>query len=66
MSKSLLCRVPDDLELKPVERSDVKKINSAWPGKFENSEKFLEDLVEYNTSMGLYSKKGELIAWNMR
>lgn len=61
------CRVPDDLELKPVRREHAKKINALWPGKFENSEKFLEDAIQLNPSMGLYNKKtGEILAWNMR
>lgn len=58
--------LPDDLELKPLEREHVKRINAAWSGKLQGSEKFLEDCIVLNPSMGVYRKNGELLAWNMR
>lgn len=64
---ALTFRAPDGFELKPVGKEHVKKINENWTGKFSTSEKFLEQAIEYNPSMGLYDKNnGELIAWNMR
>lgn len=59
-------RAPEGFELKPLTTDLIKKINKAWPGRFANSEKFIEEAIKYNPSMGLYDKDGELVAWNMR
>jgi hypothetical protein len=64
--KKIYYSVPEGFELKSLRKEHVKKINDAWISKFKNSEKFLEDLIEFNPSMGLYDSDGELLAWNMR
>ncbi|CRL01454.1 CLUMA_CG014315, isoform A [Clunio marinus] len=58
--------IPSNIELKPIRHEDLEKINSLWSGKFKDSEKFLEELIKYNPSVGVYNKKGEILAWNMR
>lgn len=62
----MFCSLPDDLELKPLRKEHAGKINEAWHSKFSDSKQFIEDAIEYNLSMGMYNKKDELIAWNMR
>ena len=59
-------RVSEGLEIKPVGKEHAKKISEAWLVKFANSEKFISDLLEFNPSMGIYDKTGELLAWSIR
>lgn len=51
--------------MKPLDVANVEKVNSAWPQKFEGSEKFILYSIENHLSVGLFDDHDELIAWSM-
>lgn len=48
-----------------MSKIDAVKMNSVWPRAHEGSQQLLELLIEVNPSVGLYTDKGELVAWSV-
>lgn len=43
----------------------VDKVNSAWPHRFEGSEKFMLYSIQNHLNLGLFNENDELIAWSL-
>lgn len=60
-------KVPEELILKPLDKSYGKEVFENYPHREEEREGTFELLIEMNPSMGLFSKEnGELLAWCLR
>lgn len=47
--------MPEGFELKSVSIKDASLINSRWAGRHNNSEILIQELIKYNSSLGLYN-----------
>ncbi|XP_018560931.1 uncharacterized protein LOC108903292 isoform X2 [Anoplophora glabripennis] len=55
---------PPDVYIKQLDKSYANFINSIWPHRYEDSEKFIELLIEMNDSYGVFLKStNELVSW---
>lgn len=53
--------------LAPLNTSHAEIMNSVWPHKYENSEKYLATVLELNGGIGLFSKQdNELRSWILK
>lgn len=60
----IIFRCPTDVYIKKLDQSHVDTINSVWPHRYENSEKFISLLIEMNDSFGVFLKStDELVSW---
>ncbi|TMW43518.1 hypothetical protein DOY81_011401 [Sarcophaga bullata] len=60
-------KCPDSLVLRSLSVEDAKIINDVWYSRQNGSLEFIETLIKYNISLGLYKKDtDELIAWCTR
>ncbi|XP_075154033.1 uncharacterized protein LOC142227390 [Haematobia irritans] len=58
---------PEKYEVRPLSVPDATTINNLWYSRQEGSLDFLETLIAYNISLGVYAKDtNELIAWCTR
>lgn len=53
------------MTLKPLNPTNVEKVNSAWPHRFEGSEKFVLYSIVNHLSIGLFDENDELLAWTL-
>lgn len=61
---NLTFETPEGCEIKSLSVDDTLKVNSIWPHRSPGSEKFIENCIKYNTSIGIYDKSNnELLAW---
>lgn len=44
----------------------MDKVNSAWPHRYEGSDKFISYSIKFHMSIGLFDDKDELLAWSLR
>lgn len=57
-------KVPEDLEMRSLTKSDASNINNLWPHRFPGSEEYLKNLIVHNISLGLFNKNSnEVVAW---
>ncbi|KAL7043377.1 hypothetical protein ACKWTF_001480 [Chironomus riparius] len=63
-AKNLNYEVPKGLVIRELNISDIDKVNSAWPNRYNGSDKLLSYCIDTNFSLGLIDEKsGELLAW---
>ncbi|KAJ8924213.1 hypothetical protein NQ315_007004 [Exocentrus adspersus] len=53
---------PDDVYIKKLDTADAKLVDSEWPRRYENSEKFVKLLIEMNGAYGIYLKSNNKLA----
>lgn len=46
--------------------SNVKKVNSVWPHRYEGSEEFIAYSIKYHLNVGIFNDDDELLAWSLR
>lgn len=57
------CSVPNEVQLKPLEKMHGKQINDWWPYRYKTSQSYIESAIQYNGSLGLFDKiSGNLVA----
>jgi len=61
-----LLRPPSGITLRKLEIEDAPYINEIWPHRSEGSVKFVENLIDYNISIGACDNNGKLVAWCLR
>ena len=49
----------------PLTLSNVVKINSAWPHRYDGSDQFVAYSIKFHLSLGLFDGNGELLAWSL-
>uniref|UniRef100_A0A1I8P225 N-acetyltransferase domain-containing protein n=2 Tax=Stomoxys calcitrans TaxID=35570 RepID=A0A1I8P225_STOCA len=58
---------PEGFEVRPLSVSDAATVNNLWYSRQDGSLDFLESVITYNISLGVYRKDtNELIAWCTR
>lgn len=62
----LVLRLPENMRLGPLSDAHVNKINTAWPHRYDGSEKFISYSVKYHMSIGLFDVNDDLVAWSLR
>lgn len=68
LSKTKACKmsyvVPEEVELRKLERKEAKLINSEWPYRYPESESFIASLIDLNGGYGIYLKQtNQLVSW---
>ncbi|KAJ8924216.1 hypothetical protein NQ315_007007 [Exocentrus adspersus] len=55
---------PEEVYMKQLDTTHAHFVNSLWPHRYEDSEKYVALLIEMNDSYGLFLKStGELVCW---
>lgn len=55
--------VPNDVQLKPLEKEHGRILNEWWPFRYKASLRYMESAIEHNLGLGLFDKStGELVA----
>ncbi|XP_041776379.1 uncharacterized protein LOC121595948 isoform X3 [Anopheles merus] len=55
--------VPNEVQLKPLEKMHGEQINEWWPYRYKTSQSYIESAIQYNGSLGLFDKvSGNLVA----
>lgn len=62
----IFSRLPPNLKLKALSDSNVEKINSLWPHRYDGSEKFLRYSIKFHLTRGLFDSSENLLAWCIR
>lgn len=59
--------IPEEIEVKPLCRTDAVYIDKTWPHKYMGSELFIQNLIDFNGGYGVYLKSNnELLAWILK
>lgn len=64
--ENLKIEAPKDVILKPLSLDNATQIYDIWSYKNEDSIEYIKTLIEYNPTVGVYSKSNELMAWCFR
>ncbi|XP_054744791.1 uncharacterized protein LOC129249154 [Anastrepha obliqua] len=65
-AKQLPVNVPEGYTLRSLETKHAEQVNSIWPHRRNDSVHFVELLIAYNDSVGVFDGAGNLVAWSLR
>lgn len=55
--------IPNGFSVRSLSISNAEKVNSHWPHASEGSVKFIEYIIAFNPTVGVYNENDELVAW---
>ncbi|XP_036327946.1 uncharacterized protein LOC118740497 [Rhagoletis pomonella] len=65
-AKQLPVHVPEGFTLRRLETKHAEQVNSVWPHWAPGTVIFVERMIAYNDSVGVFDSAGNLVAWSLR
>lgn len=56
---------PPGFIFRPLNRNDTQLVNDTWPYRFNGSEQFIGNMIDFNGGVMLTTENGEPIAWGL-